>query len=603
MAVLVLDECESPAGVECTAANDSLSSFALAPARLRRHVLSRGGTLAGGIKCPVTEGGALRVTLKRVRTEEFDAAIAEGRGALARGAWAEARALFAEALGRVETADAYEGLGIAARYELDAEAAIDAHERGYRLARTRGDAGAAARLAIQLGYDAYAFRGPAEASGWVERAAMLVDGEPPSAAAAFVPMMRAHLALLVDHDPDAAAAASAQAIALAREVGAVDVEMLALGLNGLALVSLGQTGEGMRRIDAAAAAAVGGEMTDADSIETVCCFALDACKRVRDLDRANEWCLRVREIATRFGDRQMFSVCRIHYADVLLWHGDWERADEELTAAVAELGAIRPGREADPLVRLAELRRRQGRTGEAEELLARAASQHLHALVDGLLALDRGDAEAALDAAARFLRRIGTSDRYERVAGLELMVRAGVARGDMEAARRAAEEIRAIAAATPNAPLRAATLLADGRIAAGAGEAASAGALIEDGADLLENVGARYEAALARLDLAAALRMAGRDEPAGRADSRARQGLEELGAPAPQQLVGGLSPRETEVLRLVACGLSNEDIARQLVLSVRTVERHVANVYAKIGASGRTARAIATAWAHSHGLT
>ena len=388
-----------------------------------------------------------------MRSDEPNESIAEGRSALARGKWADARALFAEALEQMETPDAYEGLGIAARYELDGEAATEAHERGYRLARTRGDSAAAARLAIQLGYDAYAFRGPAEASGWVERAAMLVDGEPPSVAAASVPMMRAHLALLVDHDPDLARAESAQAIPLAREVGVVDVEMLAVGLNGLALVSLGKTDEGMRLIDAAAAAAVGGEMTDADSIETVCCFALDACKRVRDLDRANEWCLRVREIATRFGDRQMFSVCRTHYADVLLWHGDWERADEELTAAVAELEAIRPGREADPLVRLAELRRRQGRVRESEELLVRAASHSLHPLVEGLLALDCGDSKAAHDAAARFLRRIGPADRFERVAGLELMVRSGVAAGDADTARHAGEEIAAIAATTPNAPL------------------------------------------------------------------------------------------------------------------------------------------------------
>jgi DNA-binding NarL/FixJ family response regulator len=528
--------------------------------------------------------------------------IAEGREALARGAWADARALFAEALAGAETVDAYEGLGVAARYELDAEAAIDAHERGYRLARSRGDPAAAARLALELGSDAYAFRGPAEASGWIERAAMLIDGEPPSVASAIVPMRRAHLALLVDHDPEVARAESEQAITLAGEVGAVDVEMLALGLNGLALVSLGEVDEGMRRIDAAAAAAVGGEMTDADSIETVCCFALDACKRVRDLDRANEWCVRVREIATRFGDRQMFSVCRTHYADVLLWHDDWERADQELRAAVEELAAIRPGREADPLVRLAELRRRQGRAHEAEELLARATSHHLHPLVDGLLALDRGDAETALDAAARFLRRIAMVNRFERVAGLELIVRAGVAGGDIEAARQAAEELAAIAAAAPNAPLRAATALAEGRIAAARGES-TAPALIEDAADLLEGAGAGYEAARARLELAAALRLAGREDAATRAESRARRALAELGAPAGELLVGGLSPRETEVLRLVARGLSNEEIAHHLVLSVRTVERHVANVYAKIGASGRTARAIATAWAHTHGVT
>lgn len=85
--------------------------------------------------------------------------------ALARGAWAEARARFADSLAQAETPEAYEGMGLAARYELDAEAAIEAHERGYRLARSLGDAATAARLAIQLGHDAYAFRGPAEASG------------------------------------------------------------------------------------------------------------------------------------------------------------------------------------------------------------------------------------------------------------------------------------------------------------------------------------------------------------------------------------------------------------------------------------------------------
>ena len=231
-------------------------------------------------------------------------------------------------------------MGLAARYELDAEAAIEAHELGYRLARSLGDAATAARLAIQLGQDAYAFRGPAEASGWVERAALLVEGKPPSVAAAWVSLLRAQFAL-ADHDPARGQAESARALALAREVGGVDVEMLALSVNGLALVSSGAIVDGLRRLDAAAAAAVGGEMTDADSIETVCCHMIDACRLVRDLERANEWCLRVRDIATRFSNRQMFSICRTAYADVLLWHGDWKRADEELTAAVDELGATK----------------------------------------------------------------------------------------------------------------------------------------------------------------------------------------------------------------------------------------------------------------------
>lgn len=147
---------------------------------------------------------------------------------LARGAWGEARARFSEALGEIESPDAYEGLGIA-RYELDGEIAIEAHELGYRLARAERDGATAAPLAIQLAYDGYAFRGKAEASRWVERAALLVDGEPPSVAAACVPMLRAHLALLSDHDPESARVESERAIALAREVGAVDVEDVRAG--------------------------------------------------------------------------------------------------------------------------------------------------------------------------------------------------------------------------------------------------------------------------------------------------------------------------------------------------------------------------------------
>jgi DNA-binding NarL/FixJ family response regulator len=140
-------------------------------------------------------------------------------------------------------------------------------------------------------------------------------------------------------------------------------------------------------------------------------------------------------------------------------------------------------------------------------------------------------------------------------------------------------------------------------VAAAAGEAATACPLLEDAGDLFDGAGARYDAALAQLELASVLRVLGRDGPAAKAGARARRTLEELGARAPEAPAGGLSAREAEVLRLVARGLSNAEIARELVLSVRTVERHVANVYLKIGASGRTARAIATAWAHARGIT
>jgi DNA-binding NarL/FixJ family response regulator len=181
------------------------------------------------------------------------------------------------------------------------------------------------------------------------------------------------------------------------------------------------------------------------------------------------------------------------------------------------------------------------------------------------------------------------------------VVLAGAACRDERAAS-AAEELSAIARITPSLPLRAAARLAEARIAAGRGELDQARPLLQEASDLFAAAGAPYEASVAELELASVLALMGREADAANVGRHATQTLEALGARSAQKRPGGLSRREAEVVRLVARGLSNDDIARELVLSVRTVERHVANAYAKIGASGRTARAIATAWAHSHGI-
>ena len=532
-------------------------------------------------------------------------ALETGQAALARGAWSEARRQFEAVLAQEETPAALLGLGMAAARQLDGAVALDAHERGYRLARGLGDDRAAARLALELAVDCLTFRGPAEAGGWMERASHLLEHVPRGEEHGMLTYLRASWALNGDHDPDAARALTAEGLAIARDIGFVPGEMLFLALDGLALVAEGEVGEGMRHLDEATAAATAGEVADARFVELICCHLIDACKRVRDFDRAGEWCRRVEEIATRLDDPEIFAMCRTWYGEILVWRGAWQEAEETLAAASRDLAGA--GRDtSDSLVRLAELRRRQRRLEEAEAFLAEAAQHPLASIVGAALALDRGDTVRAAEEAERYLRRVGTSDRLVQVPALELLVRARLQLGRTREARRTADELAAIAEAVGTPPLRAAALLARGRVEADAGSDLAA-ATLEDAADLYRESGIRHEAAETRLELATLLRALGRDEAAREAETVARTELAELGIAVAGREEGRrgrdvLTRREREVLRLLAQGRSNEEIAGEFVLSVRTVESHVASIYGKIGVSGRTARAAATAYALANGL-
>ncbi|HEY4096267.1 MAG TPA: hypothetical protein VGM33_12170 [Baekduia sp.] len=176
---------------------------------------------------------------------------------------------------------------------------------------------------MQLGIDAYGWARAAEANGWIERALMLTEGGGPSEGRALALALRAHVAMLAHNDPREARVLAAEALTEARAAGSSDVEITALALEALALEGLarvceGAIDEGMGRLDLATAAAVAGEVSDIDLAETICCYLIDACKRVRDLERAAEWCTRAGEIAARFEDRFLFAVCRIHHADILV---------------------------------------------------------------------------------------------------------------------------------------------------------------------------------------------------------------------------------------------------------------------------------------------
>jgi LuxR family maltose regulon positive regulatory protein len=522
--------------------------------------------------------------------------------------WGTARRLFSEALELRETAEALEGLATAAFFLDEAEVALEIRERAYAGYREAGRAVDAARVAIALAWDYRTVRGErAVGDGWLARARRLLEGSGPTRERGWLALREASFAL--PGDAGLARERCAEAETLGRGLGDVDLEMTAIALDGLARVSQGEIAEGMARLDEATTAATAGEMRDPVAIGFSCCYLIFACERVRDFERAGQWCERVARMAEGWNVRALRSVCRAHYGTVLMLRGEWPAAEVVLSEAAAAL-AVRPGEGNDALARLAELRRRQGQTDKAQALIAQAEHHPSAVLSQAALALERGDATAAADGATRYLRLIGGA-KTERASGLELLAEAQAAAGKGAEARAAARELRAIAQQAGTDPLLGAARQAEGHAHAAAGDLERAREAFEDAVQLLGRAGLPFEAARARVSLAGALRDLGRGDAARRELELARERFAALGAVAEERRVARvdaapaadrpsvLTSRESEVLRLVAEGLSNKQIAARLTLSEHTVHRHVANILVKLRVSSRAA---AAAFAARHGL-
>jgi DNA-binding CsgD family transcriptional regulator len=528
--------------------------------------------------------------------------------ALAAADWETARRLFSDALAQDETPEALEGLARASFFLNDGAAALEARERAYSSYRAAGRTIDAARVAIALAWDYRAFRGErAVSDGWLAQARRLLDGRAPTSEHGWLALREASFAL--PGDAARARERCAEAEALGRELGDVDLEMTAIALEGLARVSAGEVAQGMARLDEATAAATAGEMHDPVAIGFSCCYLIFACERVRDFERAGEWCQRLARMAEGWNVRALRAVCRAHYGTVLMLRGDWGQAEAVLNEA-ADVLPPQSGEGADTRARLAELRRRQGRTDEAVALVNQAEHHPIAVLTAAAIALSHGDPAAAADGATRYLRLIEGA-KTERAAGLELLAEAHAAAGSVAAAAEAAGELSEIAESAGTDPLRGAARVAEGHAHAAAGRLEEAREAFDDAVQLLGRAGLPFEAARARVALALTLRDLGRSDAARHELELARERFAALGAraegraaaqlePAGRPDESGLSIREMEILALVARGLSNKQIAAELTLSEHTVHRHVANILVKLRLSSRTA---AAAFAVRHGLT
>lgn len=549
-----------------------------------------------------------------------NAVLARGNQALERGDWEAALDCFQSFLCEQETAEAHEGLSWAAWWLNDGAATLRAREAAYRLYRQASDDVSAARMAIWLARDHYDLNGErAIANGWCERARHLLEGQPVAPEHGLVPILECWEPIYNAEDPEVLKRAAAEAIAASRHSGDTDTAIVARALEGLALVSESRVAEGMKRLDEAAAAARGGELHEGIWNLAILCFLIDACERVGDLGRAAEWCAQMREHADRVRLVNAQGICRARLGALLVLRGEWEEAETTLTQAQAYFEDSRPLLEPEAMVRLAELRRRQGRDEEALDLFRQMEWHPLAVLGLARMARDAGRLQDAEHLTERYLRLIPQGNRLKRTAGLELAVRLCTALGKAARADEALLELQAIADSVDSLTLHGATCFSRAAIAVASGDQEGARAYLEDAVARFEESGLPYEAGLARTELAQTLTSLGHLERALEEAETARTRLETIGAaPAAQKagaisvdldrrLSGGsaepsrdvLSPRQLEILRHIAEGKTNKVIAADLFLSEKTVDRHVTNIFNKLGVSSRAA---ATAHAYQNKL-
>lgn len=529
--------------------------------------------------------------------------LVAGRTALRRAAWDEARALFEEAASAGGPPEAWEGLSRAAWWLGDQDATLAARERAYRAYRDAGDACGAARMAMWLGSDHLDFRGDdALASAWLARGRALLRDHPPCSELGYLTLLDADIALLARSDPSTAERLAREALEVARSIGDVGVEVVALAVLGNALVVSGAVDEGFRRLEECAAMAIGEEFAETAAPGWALCHTVSACADVGDFGRAAQWSRTLHAWSATWQARHFFGVCRTAYGEVLATSGDWWSAEQELRTALDDLRATRPALAAPTAVRLGRLRMRQGDLAQARTLFE-AALPLPHAIVAlGEMALADGDATTAAESADRVLRRLGDASILDRFPALELLARARAVAGDGNAAEAATTQLEAEAARLATPYMRGRARMVRARVLSADGDHDGARQAAEDAADLFTGCSAPYEAADARLLLGAALEALGRPERAEVEIRTARAAHALLNADIrdhARRASKDLTPRETDILRLVAQGLGDSEIAARLFLSPHTVHRHIANIRTKLEVPSRAA---AVAYATGMGL-
>lgn len=537
--------------------------------------------------------------------------VGRGRRAYACEAWLEAYELLRAADRRESLEAADLELLATSAYMLGRESEyLDLRERTYRAHVAAGESLKALRCAFWIGIGLAGRGEVGRAGGWLGRAQRLLDecgGDRVERGYLLLPVIFEQEAV---GDLEAAATTAAEAAAIGRRHGDADLFALAAHEQGHVLIRLGRGREGVRLLDETMVAVTAGELSPIVS-GIVYCGVILACRDASDLRRAQEWTAALSDWCDRQPDLVAFTGrCLTHRAELLHLHGAWASALEAARRAEERSGhAENPAAAGEACYCRGEIYRTLGEFRAAEEAY-REASRNGREPQPGLALLRC--AQGKVEAAAASIRRAlaECSEPARRAGLLPAFAEIALAVGDNAAARAASDELSALAQDQEDGALEASAAGVRGAVALAEGEAAGALVSLRQAAETWRRLGAPYEVARARELLGLACRALNDDDTAALELDAARTTYARLGAVPDVARVDllaggvrreahGLTKREVEVLRLVAAGKTNKAIAARLVISERTVDRHVSNILAKLRVPSRAA---ATASAYEHGL-
>ncbi len=537
--------------------------------------------------------------------------LARGRAAFGRHAWAAAYAdLVTADRGHALDADDLSCLAIAAYMSGHDEAADEAWTRAHEEYLRRGDRIMAARCAFWLGMMLLNRNEHARGGGWLARARSILDESDIDCVEQGYILVPGALQAL-EHDPSAAFAAFAQAGTIADRFHDADLAALSRLGRGQALTSLGDIDQGVDLFDEAMVSVTAGEVTPVVA-GIVYCAVIEYCHFTFDLGRAREWTSALRRWCAESPDMVPYrGLCLAHHAEILRLGGAWSEADAEAARGCERMSepTFSPAIGAAQYQR-AELHRLRGEFSQAEALYlesGRFGREPQPGLA--LVWAAQGRSDAALAAVRRVLDEAPWPTARPSV--LAATVDIALAAGDIAAAREAVDELVTISTGRRARLVHAMTAQASGSVLLAEGDPASAHTELRRALSAWQELGMPYDAACVRVLMGRACRELGDEGSAQIAFESARRVFADLGASPDQARVArllrsgagpdrhGLTEREAQVLRLIATGKSNRAIAADLVVSEKTVARHVSNIFIKLDVPSRAA---ATAYAYEHHL-